>query len=132
MSHFTTVETKIKDLVILRQVLKDLGYTFTEAQSHVKVQVRGYANQKAEADLVIHASKTYDVGVKVGADGSCSFLADWWGVETTRGKNEEEFMKDITRRYSYLKVLAELKKRGYAYEETKAEEKIHLKVTSWQ
>ena len=132
MSHFTTVETKIKDLVILKQVLKDLGYQFTEATAEVKVQVRGYRHQKADADLVIHASKTYDVGVKVGADGSCSFVADWWGVETTRGKNEEEFMKDITRRYSYLKVLQELRKKGYTYEETKTEEKIHLKVTSWQ
>jgi len=132
MSHFTTVETKIKDLVILKQVLTDLGYKFTEAQAGVKVHVMGYRQQKADADLVIHASKTYDVGVRVGADGSCSFIADWWGVETTRGKNEEEFMKDITRRYSYLKVLAELKKRGYTYEETRAEEKIHLKVTSWQ
>jgi len=134
MSHFTTVETKIKDLVTLKLALKDLGYAFTDntVEGQVRVQVRGYRNEKAEADLVIHASKTFDIGVKVKADGSCSFVADWWGVETTRGVGEDDFIKSVTRRYSYLKVLQELRKKGYTYEETKEKEAIHLKVTTWQ
>lgn len=132
MSHFTTVETKIKDLVTLKLALKDLGYAFSEATAEVQVHVRGYRNQQTPADLVIHASKTYDIGVKVKADGTCSFVADWWGVETTRGVGEDDFIKQVTRRYSYLKVLQELRKKGYIYEETKEKEAIHLKVTTWQ
>ena len=131
MSHFTTVQTKIKDVVLLRQVLKDLGYAFTEATVEEQVHVRGYLNQKEKADLVIHASKTYDIGIKVTAEGVV-FVADWWGVETTRGVSETDFIKAVTRRYSYLKVLQELKKKGYAFQETKEEEQIHIKVTQWQ
>ena len=131
MSHFTTVKTQIKDIVLLKQVLKDLNYQFTEAKVGQKVHVRGYLHQQAEADIVIHASKSYDIGVDVDEEG-VSFVADWWGVETTRGVSEDEFMKEVTRRYSYLKVMQELRKKGYTYEETQEKQKIHLKVTTWQ
>lgn len=131
MSHFTTVKTQIKDIVLLKQVLKDLNYQFTEAKVEQKVHVRGYLHQQAEADIVIHASKSYDIGVDVDEEG-VSFVADWWGVETTRGVSEDEFMKEVTRRYSYLKVMQELRKKGYTYEETQEKQKIHLKVTTWQ
>jgi microsomal dipeptidase-like Zn-dependent dipeptidase len=130
MSHFTTVQTKIKDVVVLKQALTDLGYQFTEAKVDQKVHVLGYRMQKADADIAIHASKTYDIGIKVGAEG-VAFVADWWGVETTRGVTEGEFTKAVTRRYSYLKVLQELRKKGYTYEETEEKEQIHLKVTTW-
>jgi len=129
MSHFTTVQTKIHDVVCLKEALKDLGFQFTEAESGHKIQVRGYQGQKAEADLVIHASKTYDVGVRVTSKG-VKFVADWWGVETTRGLEEEEFVKLVTKRYSYHKVKKELKKKGYtiALEEEIEDKSIHLKV----
>ena len=132
MSHFTTVETQIRDLVSLKLALNDLNFAFTEAKVGQKVHVRGYAHQETEAELVIHISKTYDIGVKVGAEGKVSFVADWWGVETTRGITEKEFLSQITGRYSYHKVLKELRKRGYAYTEEKEKDKIHIKVTQWQ
>jgi len=84
MSHFTTVQTKIHDLVTLKQALHDLGFAFTEATEGQRLKVRGYQKQTTEADLVIHVSKTYDVGVRVGPQG-VQFIADWWGVETTGG-----------------------------------------------
>jgi len=132
MSHFTAVETKIRDLVALKLALKDLNFAFTEAKLEQKLHVRGYAQQTAEADLVIHISKTYDVGVKVGPQGNISFVADWWGVETTRGLTEQEFLSKVTGRYSYHKVLKELRQRGYAYTEEQEKDKIHIKVTAWQ
>lgn len=132
MSHFTTVQTKIRDLVCLKLALKDLNFAFTEAQVGQKVHVKGYAQQTTEADLVIHISKSYDVGVKVGADGNVSFIADWWGVETTRGLTEKEFSSQLTGRYSYHKVLKEIRKRGLTFTEEKEKDKIHIKVTQWQ
>jgi hypothetical protein len=129
MSHFTTVRTKIHDLVCLKQALTDLGYGFTEAQAGHKLQVRGWQKQKTEADLVIHASKSYDVGVVAGKDG-VRFVADWWGVETTRGVTEQDFVRLVTQRYSYHKVKQELQKRGYtlATEETREDQSIHLRL----
>ncbi|NOZ02430.1 MAG: DUF1257 domain-containing protein [Deltaproteobacteria bacterium] len=129
MSHFTTVQTKIHDIVCLKEALKDLGFEFTEAKAGEKVHVRGYLGNKAEADLSIHVSKTYDVGVRVTSKG-VRFVADWWGVETTRGIDEQEFVKLVTKRYSYHKVKKELANKGYtiATEEETEDQSIHIKV----
>ena len=131
MSHFTTVETKIKDLVCLKAALKDLGYAFEE--SEVGVEVKGYLGQKELAPLSIKASKTYDVGVKQTATGY-EFVADWWGVETTRGVTQEEFVKTVTQRYAYHKVLSEVAKQGYTIEtdEVQADQTISITVRKWR
>ena len=131
MSHFTTVKTKIKSLVCLKNALKDLGYEWVDGQQGV--EVRGWLNQKTQADLVIKASKTYDIGVNKTTDGYV-FVADWWGVETTRGVTQEEFVKAVTRRYAYHKVLSEVAKQGYAIEteEVKEDETISITVQRWR
>lgn len=129
MSHFTTVKTKIRDIACLKLALKDLGFKFTEARVGEKVHVRGYRQQRAEADIAIHVSKSYDVGVRLTKDG-VRFVADWWGVEVTRGLTEQEFVKLVLQRYAYHKVKKELKKKGYAVttEEETEEQAIHIKV----
>ncbi len=131
MSHFTSVKTKIKNQICLVRALKDLGYEVNEAEEHQSVQVRGYQGQKADGIMAIKASKTYDIGVKVGADGTYEFFADWWGVETTRGVSEEDFIKQVTRRYSYHMVKQEIEKKGWSLEEEKQGEEIHLHVRTW-
>jgi hypothetical protein len=116
VSYFILVKTKIRDFMCLICVIKDLGYEYTQAEEHQAVRVRGYQGQTTDAVVSIHASKTYDIGVKVTADGTYEFVADWWGVETTRGVEEKEFIKALTRRYSYHKVMEEIKKKGYIVE----------------
>lgn len=131
MSHFTTVETKIKDLVALKAALKDLGFAYSEAEQGV--EVRGYLGQKETAELSIHASKQYDVGVKATANGY-EFVADWWGVETGRGITQEKFVKQVTQRYAYHKVLSEVAKQGFTIEtdEVSEDKTISLTVRRWQ
>lgn len=133
MSHFTSVKTKIKDLVCLIRALKDLNYNFSQATQEQQVHVRGYQGQSLDAELSIHASKTYDIGVKLTADGSYEFVADWWGIETTRGVTEEDFIKQVTQRYSYHKVMEEVKKRGFTLEteEVNEEQQIQIRVRTW-
>lgn len=133
MSHFTTVETKIKDLLALKRALKDLNIQFTEATQEEQVFVKGYQGQTTGATMSIHISKSYDVGVKVDDKGNVQFVSDWWGVETTRGWSEEEFLKKVTRRYSYHKVMEEVKNRGYTLEteEVKNDETIQIRVRTW-
>ena len=67
MSHFSTVKTKIKDLDCLRKALNDLGYQFTEDEEGV--DVKGYRKQKTKAQISIHVSKTYDIGIHVDQKG---------------------------------------------------------------
>ncbi|MCK6572119.1 DUF1257 domain-containing protein [Myxococcota bacterium] len=131
MSHFTNVETKIKNLVALKAALKDLGYEFAEAEQGV--EVRGYLGQKTLADLSIKASKTYDIGVQA-TDKGYVFVADWWGVETTRGVTQEEFVKTVTQRYAYHVVMSEIARQGYTIEtdEVKTDQTISITVRKWQ
>ena len=129
MSHFTTVQTKIRDMVCLREALKDLNYEYTEAEEGV--EVKGYHGQTLKANIAIHASKTYDVGVQVTAQG-IELVADWWGVETTRGLTEQEFVNQLSQRYAYHKIIKEVKARGFALEEENEEQDtIHLTVRKW-
>jgi len=132
MSHFTKVKAKMKDFVALKKALDDLGYTYTESESG-EALVKGYQGDNTTAPLSIHASRTYDIGVQRTADG-VEFIADWWGVETTRGVTEEEFLKALQQRYSYHKVMIELDKRGYSVvsEETQEDKQIRIKVRSWK
>ncbi|MBR56546.1 MAG: hypothetical protein CMH54_00650 [Myxococcales bacterium] len=127
MSHFTSVETKIKNVNLLKRVLKELGYEFTEAEEGQKVQVKGYQGQKTEADMVIHASKTYDIGVRVTEKG-VQFISDWWGVETTRGVSEEEFINSITQRYAYHTVKDAVSAKGYTVQEEEVDEHETIKI----
>jgi hypothetical protein len=133
VSHFTSVKTKIRSLTSLERALEDLGYTFSRAEEGQLVTVKGYQGETTDAVISIHASKTYDIGVKVGADGTCEFVADWWGVESTRGVEEDEFVKKLTQRYSYHKVMEEVRKQGYTLEseEVGEDETIQIRVRSW-
>jgi hypothetical protein len=132
VSHFTSVKTKIKDLTCLKRALDDLAYTYEESSDEQLVTVRGYQGETTEAVLSVRASKTYDIGVKLTQDGTVEFVADWWGVESTRGVAEEEFINKLTQRYSYHKVMEEIRKKGYTLEEEVSEDDtIQLRVRTW-
>ncbi len=133
MSHFSSVKTKIKNVICLQRALKDLGYEFQFAEEGQVVQVRGYQGQKMGAVGCIRASKTYDIGIKLTADGTYEFVADWWGVETTRGVAEEDFLKQLTRRYSYHVIKQEIEKKGYTLEteETNENNELRIHVRTW-
>ena len=83
--------------------------------------------------MAIHVSKKYDVGVKQTANGF-ELVADWWGVEATRGVTEQEFVNQVQQRYAYHKVVKEVKKRGFTLdmEEVKQDNTIQLTVRKWQ
>ncbi len=130
MSHFSTVDTQMKDLECILEAIKDLGYTYT--QNEQGVNVRGYNQQLEKADISIKVSGKYDVGIRINANG-CELLADWYGVEATRGVNEQEFVNQLTQRYAYHKVLKEVKKKGYTLDmnETTNDNVIKLTVHKW-
>ena len=134
MSHFTTVQSKINNLMRLELVLKELGFAYSKAEAEELLHVKGYLGQKTKAKLVIHASKTYDIGVNVDAQtGNVTFVADWEFIEMTAGYNQDEFTRKVTQRYAYHTVKEEVTKRGYTLEEETVDDKqqIHIKVSSW-
>ena len=128
MSHFTTVETQIKNLVILKRALKKLGFKIKEGVTHV----RGYRNELTEADLVIDTKSSIDIGIKKTGD-VYSFVCDWENLETHAGIDQKTFMKKILKEYAYENVMEQIKQKGYVVDEEKVDEKqqIHIRIGKW-
>ena len=130
MSHFTTVQTKLKDLVCIKQAVQDLGMTFVESEE--MVEVRGYQGAITKAKMVIRATDHYDIAVRQTAAGY-TLEADWWGIEMETCLKEQDWVDRFNQRYAYHKVLAEVTARGFTLEEEVDDEgEIKLTVRKWQ
>ena len=132
MSHFTKCELKLTNLNAIKAAIKDMAYEYEEASENQAVRIRGWRGQSEEAVIGIKTSK-YDVGVVVNADGSYTLVADWWGVETTTGVSEGEFVAKLNQRYQYHNVMEACEAKGYTLEEEEVEEDgtVKLYVRRW-
>jgi hypothetical protein len=132
MSHFTKCDLKMTNLEAIKRALQDMELAAVEAAEGQAVSVRGYRGQTMDAALSISMG-TYDVGVVRADDGTFDLVADWWGVETTKGVSEEEFKTKLRQRYAYHNVLIACEAKGYAVEEEVNQEdgSIQLVVRKW-
>jgi hypothetical protein len=132
MSHFTKVETKINDLVSLKKALEQLGWQYTHDETGQGVTVRGYRGQTTRAELVINMGR-YDIGVVKTESGNYELVADWWGVETTKGLTEQEVVKELNAKYAYQRVVAAVEEAGYTIDQNSvtADGTVKLNVSKW-
>ena len=132
MSHFTKCALKMTNLAALKKALADMQLKFTEAEQGQTVSVRGYRGDKLQAAMCIDMGR-YDVGVVDNQDGTYGLVADWWGVETTKGVSEAEFKDQLSQKYQYHNVKQACEEKGYAVEEEVNEEdgSIRLVVRKW-
>lgn len=87
MSHFTTINTQIKDIHALKAACAELGLTIEQ-----NAEARGYQGNRLRGDLVIRLGGPYDVAVRRETSGSYSLHADLW-----RGHVENELGKGFGR-----------------------------------
>ena len=75
MSHFTTIQTQIRDLEALRDACGELGLGLT-----ANVKCRGYAGITRLAPHVIQLKGPYDIAVDPSPenDGTYGLTTDWW------------------------------------------------------
>jgi hypothetical protein len=75
MSHFTTIQTQIRDLEALRDASVELGL-----QLLANTKCRGYAGVTRLAPHVIKLKGPYDIAVDPSPekDGSYGLTTDWW------------------------------------------------------
>ena len=132
MSHFTKCELKLTNLAAIRKALEDMKAVVQEAEEGQTVTVRGYRGDTLQGKLKVDMGR-YDVGFVANPDGTYDVLADWWGVETTKGVSEEEFKTQLNQRYQYHNVKQACEAKGYAVEEEVNEEdgSIRLVVRKW-
>ena len=106
MSHFTTIQTQIRDLAALRAACTELGVELLE-----NAVARGYGSNTHKGDLVIKLKCPYDIAVNRQQDGTFGFTCDWWDghVEREVGANYGR----ILQLYGVHKARIEAQKKGY-------------------
>jgi hypothetical protein len=128
MSHFTRVKTKMTDVEVLCEALRDIGH-----EPHRGVVVRGYAGRSAPAEVVVRPGGAYDVGFARAPDGTLHVLADWWGVGRDTGLREETFLPPVLQRYAYRTVVKQAAAQGFrvVQEVVGADQGIKLTIRRW-
>jgi len=106
MSHFTTIETRIRDIAALRAACAELGLELQGAGT-----ARGYySEQGLPGEHVIRLRGPYDIAVNKTKDGTYGLTTDWWN-----GHVEKEVGKDFGRLlqlYGVHKAQAEARRKG--------------------
>jgi hypothetical protein len=105
MSHFTTIETQIRDVTALREACRELGVELTE-----NAVARGYGTNSYTGDYVIHLKGPYDVALNRQQDGTYGLTTDWWDgyVEKEVGTNYGRLLQ----LYGVHKARIEAQKKG--------------------
>jgi hypothetical protein len=105
MSHVSEAKTAIKDLNLLKETLKELGYGYYEGQA-IKGRFLGGGKK---ADLAVSKGNARDFGFYKDSDGTYSIFGDF-GSDARM----EEVSNSITQPYVIARVRQELKKMGAA------------------
>jgi hypothetical protein len=113
MSHFVRIRTQIREREHLTQALRDLHYQFQEGKNLV---VRGYAGNRETAEVVVQTGSAYDIGFQRKAD-EYEIVADWWGVQNNTKIQQQSFVQQVSRQYSYNLIHEQAREQNLLIEE---------------
>lgn len=107
MSHFTTIQTAVKDLTALAEACSELGI-----QLVTNTVCRGYAGITRKAPNVIQLKGPYDIAVEPSDknDGSYGLTTDWWDGHVA--KEVGEGYGRLLQSYGVHKTMREARLRG--------------------
>ncbi|MDF2720707.1 MAG: hypothetical protein K0Q59_382 [Paenibacillus sp.] len=107
MSHFTAVQTTIKQIEALRIACRELGLDLIQDG-----QARGYRGRMIHADYVIQCKGPYDVALNKQPDGQYALITDWYA-----GHVAKEIGQDggkLIQTYGVALATMEARKLGYS------------------
>ena len=107
MSHFTTIQTQIKDVEALRAAVTEMGL-----QLIPNTTARGFYQQTITGEFVIRLKGPYDIAVNRQPDHTFGLTTDWWDghVEREVGPNYGRLLQ----LYGVHKATAEARRKGYS------------------
>jgi hypothetical protein len=126
MSHFSTIQTSLRQREALEAALTRLNYPY-----RVGAQlVRGYRGQTHMAELVIPQENGYDIGfVWDGQQYNLVTDLQYW----QQPLSVEGFLKQLHQQYAYEVVLAHSQKQGFQVSESQQlpDGSLRLVVQRW-
>lgn len=107
MSHFTTIQTQVRDLEALRYACADLGFTLFD-----NTPCRGYARQTRKCDHTIVLKGPCDIAMdpSEAKDGTYGLTTDWWDGHVA--KKVGPGYGRLLQSYGVHKTLREARARG--------------------
>jgi hypothetical protein len=128
MSHFSTVQTELRDRQSLVEALTDLGHPPASGE----LTVRGYRGQTVVADLAIRQDSGADIGFRWNAEAGCYELVadlDLWRQPVP----VERFLAQLNQRYALRAILAASAEEGFQVTEQREHRDgtIELVVSRW-
>ena len=107
MSHFTTIQTQIRDLEALSDASVEMGF-----QLLANTPCRGYAGMTRLAPHVIKLKGPYDIAVEPSKenDGSYGLTTDWWDGHVA--KEVGTGYGRLLQSYGIHKTMREARSRG--------------------
>jgi hypothetical protein len=105
MSHFTTIQTQVRDIAALRDACQELGLQVVE-----KADARGYAGNVLPGDYVVRLKGPYDIALNRQPDGTFGLTTDWWAgyVANEVGPDYGKLLQ----LYGVHKAMREARKKG--------------------
>ncbi|WP_234969124.1 DUF1257 domain-containing protein [Alkalispirochaeta americana] len=127
------MKTKIRNIEVLKQALKNLGIAYTEAAEGTTLSIKGWEQETAQARISIETGCSYPIGVTLNDKGEAEFVADWWAIETWTERKQTDILAEFTRQYAYETVMDKVRSSGYdvVTEESDSEERVRVVVRKW-
>lgn len=106
MSHFTTIETQVRDVAALKAACAEMSLAVEE-----NAIARGYSRNTHKGDLVIRLKGPYDIALNRQPDGTYGLTCDWWDghVEKEVGAKYGRLLQ----LYGVHKAQIEARKKGF-------------------
>jgi len=106
VSHFTTIETQIRDINALTGACQEMGFVLVG-----NTEARGYGGNHHKGDYVIRLKGPYDIAVNLRQDGSYGLTTDWWGGHV--GKEVGPAYGRLLQLYGVHKAGIEARRKGH-------------------
>ncbi len=127
MSHFLNVRTQIREREHLITALRDLHYRF-QASEREDLLVRGYQGNSARAEIVVDTGSEFDIGFQRRPD-AYEVVADWWGVQKDTQIQQQTFIQQLNRQYSYNVIRDQAREQDMVLQEEREMENGDLVIT---
>jgi hypothetical protein len=114
MSHFTRVQTLIRDRVLLEDTRRQMHQRFQVGE---RIPIRGYQGNTDYGQVVVDTGSQYDIGFQRQADETYNLCADWWGVQGNTQIRQDSFTQELNRTYAHLAVKKQVLEQGLIIEE---------------
>lgn len=105
MSHFTTIQTQVRDIAALRDACQELGLQVAE-----KADARGYAGNTLPGDYVVRLQGPYDIALNRQPDGTFGLTTDWWAGHVAKEVGPD--YGKLLQLYGVHKAMREARKKG--------------------